>query len=354
MDGQWLTYLLVFVSSASVCAVLTPGAIKVAVHRGMLDRRDRQVRSLPPPPILGGGAIVVSFVIAVLAFIVTKPQVGPYEELGIVVALAAGLSLVGLVDDVRQLPSSWHVGAEIAAAVLVWSAGGGVTAASSEMVNLCLTVLWFFVVTNAFRFLDNTDGVAAGLTTITCLTLFAIGSASGQFIVAALSIGLAGSASGFLGYNWHPARVRMGDCGALFVGFLIAYLAIICDPAAPRGLRALLGVAVCSYALLDTSLVVISRLSAGNSRFRGGTGNISDRLLGLGLPVPTAVKVAYVVATVIGILSFMISVTSPRLAWCLVGLVGLAMAVGGILLLVRSSHPADSNENFVDQGRGRS
>lgn len=319
---------------------------------------DRRARYLSPLPILGGGAIVVSFVVAVLAFIATKPQVGRYEELGIVVALAVGLFLVGLVDDVRQLPPPWHVGAEVAAAVLVWSTGSGVTAASSELVNLCLTVFWFFIVTNAFKFLDNTDGVAAGLTTITCGTLFAIAAASDQFVVAALSIGLAGSASGFLGYSWYPARVRMGGCGARFFGFLIAYLVTICDirwdATTPASLNFLLGVAICSFALLDTSLVMVSRLIAGSSRFRGGTGNISDRLLSLGLPVPTAVRVTYVVATVIGILSFMISVASPQIAWCLVGLVGFALGVGGTLLLVRSSHLNDSNENFVYQGCGRS
>ena len=359
--GMWQTYLVAFVSSAFFCVVLTPVAMRVAVRSGILARPSDHECHKPPVPNLGGIAIVVAFVIAVVASLVVMATSGwPPHAIGIdvvsiVLAVAVGLAFVGLVDDVRQLPPSWHIGAEIAAAVVVWSAGNVIVTTNLEAVNLCLTVIWFVGITNAFKFLNNTDGVAAGLTTITCLTLFAIASRDGQLIVATLSIGLAGSTIGFLVYNRPPARVLMGDCGARFVGFLVAYFVIILE--ARTGTNSpwvLVPVCICSYAILDTSLVVISRLTTSHRPWRGGQHNISQRLLDLGLPLRTAVTMIYLAAMSIGVLSFVIYVTNPQLASILVVLMSLALVAGGTLLLRAPLTSDGSNQDGTNPGRGKS
>ena len=89
-----------------------------------------------------------------------------------------------------------------------------------------LTILWLVGLTNAFNLLDNMDGLAAGQAAICSVAVFVIAASNGQFLVAALAVSLAGCASGFLHHNFHPARVYMGDGGALFLGFLISYLCI--------------------------------------------------------------------------------------------------------------------------------
>jgi UDP-GlcNAc:undecaprenyl-phosphate GlcNAc-1-phosphate transferase len=198
---------------------------------------------------------------------------------------------------------------------------------------MSLTVLWLVGITNAFNLLDNMDGLAAGIAAISSLTIFAIAVTNGQFLVAALAVGLAGCAIGFLRHNFHPARIFMGDGGALFVGFLIAYLGIKMRFESGRLVSAIVPLLVCSVAILDTTLVTISRLTTGRSPFLGGQDHVSHRLVRLGLPVPIAVGTLYFGAICIGILTYVASGVDPRSAWLLAGLIAAALSLLGVFLL---------------------
>ena len=335
MSGVWWEYLAVFVATAILSIVLTPMALRYAIRANVLDQPGQHKSHKVAVPYLGGLAIVVTFVIAVILMSVLRPpHTGRGELLG-VLTIAVLLAAVGLIDDLRQVSPLWRLIAEVSAASIVWSLGNGTAVTTVEAVDLILTVLWFVGVTNAFNLLDNMDGLAAGLAAISSMTVFAVAGTNGQFLVAGLAVALAGCTVGFLRLNFHPARIYMGDSGSLFIGFLVAYLGIKLRFEGGRLVSALVPIFACSAAVFDTSLVVISRIRAGRNPFQGGQDHVSHRLVKLGLSVPAAVCTIYLGAIGIGILSFAISRLEPVSAFLLAGLVGATLTIlGGFLLTV--------------------
>ena len=335
MSGVWWEYLAVFVTTAILSIVLTPMALRYAIRANVLDQPGKHKSHKVAVPYLGGLAIVVTFVIAVIVMSVLRPpHTGRGELLG-VLTIAVLLAAVGLIDDLRQVSPLWRLVAEVSAASIVWSLGNGTAVTTVEAVDLILTVLWFVGVTNAFNLLDNMDGLAAGLAAISSMTVFAVAGTNGQFLVAGLAVALAGCTVGFLRLNFHPARIYMGDGGALFIGFLVAYLGIKLRFEGGRLVSALVPIFACSAAVFDTSLVVISRIRAGRNPFQGGQDHVSHRLVKLGLSVPAAVCTIYLGAIGVGILSFAISRLEPVSALLLAGLVGATLTIlGGFLLTV--------------------
>ena len=343
MTGEWWEYLAVFAASGTLCVVLTPYVIRFAVNRNLLDQPGGHKSHDVAVPYLGGVAIVVTFAASVIVLTLLEPPHAGMGELFVVLVLAVSLSIVGLVDDLRPLSPLWRIVAEVAAAVVIWSLGSGVVVSGIQVLDLALTVLWIVGITNAFNLLDNMDGLAAGLATISSLTIFAIAGVNGQFFVAALAVGLAGCTAGFLRHNFHPARVYMGDGGALFIGFLVAYLGIKLRFDAGRSISALVPVLACAVAIFDTSLVTVSRLVAGLSPFQGGRDHMSHRLVRLGLPIPVAVSTIYFGAIGIAILVFVVSSTDPASAWVLAGLIGVTLTVSGGFLLTIPVYLDDSD-----------
>ena len=142
----------------------------------------------------------------------------------------------------------------------------------------------------------------------------------------------------------------MGDGGALFIGFLVAYLGIKLRPEGDRAVSALIPFVACSVAVFDTTLVTISRLARGQSPFLGGRDHLSHRLVKLGLPVPVAVGTIYFGAVGIGVLTYAINGTDARTGAVLIGLILFTLlVVGGFLLGVdvdseHSSHADDARE----------
>ncbi len=354
MTGVWWEYLAVFSPTATVCVVLTPWAMRLAFRRNLLDHPGEHKSHDTAIPYLGGVAIVATFALMVVVISLVWPPNSGLGELLVVLAAAMFLAIVGLVDDVQQVSPLWRIVAEVAAAVAIWSAGTGVIVTSSEPVNMGLTVLWFVGITNAFNLLDNMDGLAAGIAAIASLTIFAIATTNGQFLVAGLAVGLAGCTVGFLRHNFHPARIYMGDGGSLFIGFLVAYLGIKLQFQGGRLLSALVPVLVCSVAIFDTTLVTISRLATGRSPFLGGQDHVSHRLVHLGLPVPIAVGTIYFGATGIGILTYVVSGVDPRSAWVLTTMIGVTLAVVGGYLLTVPAYTEISSNNPRAVGDSRS
>jgi UDP-GlcNAc:undecaprenyl-phosphate GlcNAc-1-phosphate transferase len=328
--------------------------MRLAFRRNLLDHPGGHKSHDTAVPYLGGVAIVATFSLMVIGISLVWPPNSGLGELLVVLAMAVFLALVGLVDDVRQVPPLWRIVAEIVAAVVIWSVGTGVIVTTSEPVNMGLTVLWFVGITNAFNLLDNMDGLAAGIAAIASLTIFAIATTNGQFLVAGLAVGLAGCTVGFLRHNFHPARIYMGDGGSLFIGFLVAYLGIKLQFQGGRLLSALVPVLVCSVAIFDTTLVTISRLATGRSPFLGGQDHVSHRLVHLGLPVPIAVGTIYFGATGIGILTYVVSGVDPRSAWVLTTMIGVTLAVVGGYLLTVPAYTEISSNNPRAVGDSRS
>jgi UDP-GlcNAc:undecaprenyl-phosphate GlcNAc-1-phosphate transferase len=196
-----------------------------------------------------------------------------------------------------------------------------------------VTVLWVVGVTNAFNLLDNMDGLSAGVATIAGLSFCVIAGVNGQYLVAALSAAVAGCASGFLRPNFHPAKINMGDAGSLFLGFLLAFLAVRLKLAsAPPAVALFVPVLVLGVALFDTTLVTFNRLRHGRSPLQGGRDHVSHRLVWVGIPVPISVGMIYALATSLGFLGLLLSRLDLTSGLMLVGFV-LAVGLGTFVLL---------------------
>ncbi|SVB45600.1 uncharacterized protein METZ01_LOCUS198454, partial [marine metagenome] len=260
MTGEWWEYLVVFSVSTSICLVLTPVAMAVAVRTGVFDQPHGHKSHGSPVPYLGGVAIIVAFAASVIGAAIIYPPESGVGELWVVLLLAVGLAVVGLADDLRNLSPVVRIALEVLCAVQLWRMDAGITLTGDQTVDLALTVLWVVGITNAFNLLDNMDGLAAGQAAVCAMTIFAVAAANGQFLVAALAIALAGCAVGFLRHNFYPARIYMGDGGALFIGFLIAYLGIKLRFRDSAFESFLVPALICSLPIMDTTLVTISRL----------------------------------------------------------------------------------------------
>ena len=332
MTGVWWEYAAVFIASLLVSFVLTPLMVRLALRQGFLDHPTDKKSHKSPIPYLGGLAMVTAFSIAVLAAALLRPPDAGSDELAAMVCMAVLLSLVGLADDLRGLGPVPRVVVEVAAGAAVWAVGAGVELTGTDIGDLAITVLWVVGITNAFNLLDNMDGLSAGVAAIAAGSCFVIAVVNGQFLVGGLSAALAGCALGFLRHNFHPARIYMGDAGSLYLGFLLAYLALKLRFDAPKDITFLVPILVLGVPILDTSLVTVSRLLHRRSPFQGGRDHLSHRLVHLGLPVRGAVGAIYVAAASLGVLGLVVSRVGHTSAYVLTGLVFAVGAVVGFAL----------------------
>lgn len=345
MSDVWWAYLVVLVGTALLCAGLASTAMRTV---GLWITTDLQNRSQDWTRALAGGSIVVAFVVAVPVTSKISPLAGGRDEIFTVVAVTVLLFVVGLVGDSRRMLPSWHLGAEIGGAVVISSSGLGIELVSSDTVNLFLNILWFVAIANAFKLINHPIGVAKGVATVTCFSLFALASTNGQVLVATLSIALAGSTGGFVSRTIHKDEVLPSKSSTGTIGFLIAFLAIQVDGPQDRieGLvNALMPILVCSFVLFNLAWAIAARLLARGSAERIGQGGVSQELLAIGLR-PSAVKnSSFFIAGAVGILSYVIYRIDQTMGMLLTCLIGLVYLIGGVLLVKVSVRREDRQKN---------
>jgi UDP-GlcNAc:undecaprenyl-phosphate/decaprenyl-phosphate GlcNAc-1-phosphate transferase len=276
-------------------AVVTTGILTwplriLAIRIGAMDvpnieRKDQKA----PVPYLGGVAIALGISIVTITSSFVSKREGFLTDLLISVLLPAiVLGTLGLVDDLKSL-SPWPrlvmqslVGTFVATIIILNGTVG--TPFSTQGVNSVISILWIVTLCNSINFFDNLDGAASGAVAIISLGVFVISIAQGQELVAALSVVTAGSSLGFLIWNKSPAKIYMGDAGALFLGVILSILTIRLDPGIdPLWQSLAIPVVLLSIPLLDTSVSVTSRILRGVSPLTGGRDHLSHRLIRSGL-----------------------------------------------------------------------
>jgi UDP-GlcNAc:undecaprenyl-phosphate/decaprenyl-phosphate GlcNAc-1-phosphate transferase len=278
-----------FLFAATVSLVLTPVAIATAVRLGVLDRPGAHKSHTTPTPYLGGVAIVVAVALSITVAAALRADSGSLLQLSGLLVTAVLVALVGLIDDLRGLPVLIRFGAQLAAALSLWTLGIRVEVTQLVWLDLAITIVWVVGITNAMNLLDNMDALSASTATIAALWFGVIGLVNGQVFVAALAFAVAGGAAGFLRDNRPPARIYMGDAGSLFLGVMLAALGMLVELAVDPVIAAAIPVLVLTVPVLDTALVVAARIRHGISPFQGGKDHTSHRLVRLGLSVPVAV-----------------------------------------------------------------
>lgn len=262
---------LAFVATLALIPLVTRVALLTDVTAA--PREDRLHTN--PTPYLGGVAIV-------LVAMGISPFLDEWKaEAVVILGGALLLGVVGLLDDLRNLPPKPRLAAEVFAALMAAAAGAHVELFDNGL-DIVLTVVWLVGVTNAFNLVDNMDGAAGGIAAASALGLAVAAGLQEQVLVGGIAAVVAGSCLGFLVHNWHPARIFMGDAGALPLGYLLAVIALKLRFPAPHASSITAIVLFTAPALFDTALVTISRVSRGRPVYVGGTDHTSHRLLRLG------------------------------------------------------------------------
>ena len=305
---------LLFLVSFILVSALTPLMRFVALKFNVLDLPSEIHKTHSKPvPYLGGIAIVIG--VCIVTYISSRISNYSSETISLaftVLIPALIMSLVGLIDDVRKL-SPWPrflvqtiVG--LVSSIILISTDTVGSPTSYRVLDVLLSVTWIVGLTNAINFFDNLDGGASGTVAISSFFIFLLAYINGQILIAAISLVLSGCTLGFLTWNQPPARIYMGDAGALFLGILLASLTIRLDPT-PINEWARFAVlfSLVAVPILDTSVAVISRLRRKVSPFKGGKDHLSHRLIRQGLTKKQAICILWIMTLFFAAISVVIS-----------------------------------------------
>ena len=255
--------------------------------------------------------------------------------------------LLGLIDDKKALGPFVKLGVQLAvSAWFAWQFDVRLLTVLGPALSLVVTVLWIAGVTNAFNFLDNMDGLSAGVACVCSLVFLAAALLVGQLFVAATLALLVGSLLGFLVWNFPPAKIFMGDSGSLFIGFVLGVLTVR-TTYLPPGVSFAGGwyavfvpVIVLALPLYDMVVVSVIRIARGKSPFVGDTNHFSHRLVARGMSRRTAVLCLYLVTAATGVAAILLPLVQTTFAAMLIFLQTL-LILGVVMLLERHPLPRE-------------
>lgn len=332
MDSMQFVPILIVGFAASLG--LTPLSRQLAMRLGVVDKPNQRKIHQDHKPMMGGLAIYVAFLISLLLFSPPRHLV----EMGALLSGTAFLALVGLVDDRYELGWSTKLIAQLIAASVLIAAGIHINLFRNPLIDYPLTLLWVLMLTNAVNFLDNMDGLAAGLTAIAAGFFLFIAYMEGLTLVSSLAAALLGSAVGFLIYNFNPASTFMGDMGALVLGFILSVLGIkLRFGEQPLSVTWMVPLLVLALPLFDISLVMLTRYLEGRKLTQAGKDHTSHRLLSTGLSQRQTLGLLYGFCIFFGTLGLLVSAAPPAVAFRvgIAGFVLLALLFGLMFYLRR-------------------
>ena len=277
---------ITFIFVGAITPVMRSLAIKIgAVDAPTLSRKIQK----EAVPYLGGVAIALGILAASYgALLFDEPSIESLKLASYVLVPALGIAIMGLIDDLRGLEPWPRLIAQtvvgvIVALILISTETMGV-AFESTWLNALVSVFWIVGVCNSINFFDNHDGGAAGTVAVITFFMFFIAYDRQQILVSALAIVTSGATLGFLMWNKSPAKIYMGDAGALFLGIIISVLTIRLNPGIePQYKSFVIPLALMAIPILDTTVAVTSRIYRGISPFTGGRDHLSHRLMRRGL-----------------------------------------------------------------------
>jgi len=331
-------YLLLGVISLIAVGLLTPIMRLVASRYGVVDSPSESHKTHKNPvPYLGGVGMAIGVVgVTYLASLVSNFSRETFFLASSVLIPAIIMGIVGLIDDLRKL-SPWprfiiqSLFGIVISALLVASNTLG-SPSGNDWIDIPITTLFIVGITNSINFFDNIDGGASGAIAISAVFLFILSFQGGQFLIAALSIVLAGATLGFLLWNKPPARIYMGDAGALFLGILIASLAIRFDPNPINRIASFsIPILLLAIPILDTSVAVASRIRRRISPFQGGRDHLSHRLMRMGFNKRQSVLILWIGSIIFASFAIAISNASysiERLVTISAGAIWLMLFIG--------------------------
>ena len=302
-------FIFIFVIALTLTTISTPLVRRLAVWLGFVDTpADRKIHSTPVP-LMGGLAIALGALVAFILLVSLLPVSFLTPTVLGMIGASILIVLIGLVDDRRHLPAWVKLSGQIIAAILVILAGVQVQLEIPTWMNIAVTVVWLVGITNAMNFLDNMDGLAAGVSCVAASFILLLATFNDQYLVAAIAAGIVGATLAFLRYNFKPARIFMGDAGSMFLGLILAILCVqLRFPENVNFVTWMVPVFILGLPIFDMTLVVISRTRRGvNPLTTAGKDHLSHRLVNLGFTQREAVLMLYLIAGVFGMIGMFIT-----------------------------------------------
>ena len=281
-------YAFSFLVAAAVAFSLTPVVRLISLKMGWLDRPNWRKMNNKPMPLLGGVAIYLGFLVAILLFIHQKPFVAEIHRFKGIILGSLIIVLAGIFDDIKGLNALTKLFFQITAAVTVYLFGFTIMKVSGplggsfylpEIASMSLTVFWIVGFTNAVNLLDGLDGLSSGVTAIISGSLFFAAIKAQNPVMALLAITICGSALGFLPHNFYPAKIFMGDSGSLLLGFILSIISIEGAYKGATFTTMLVPVIAMAIPFIDTGLAIIRRILSGKGIMKADKEHIHHRLL---------------------------------------------------------------------------
>ena len=315
--------------SLAVGAGMTLGVRELAKRYGFVAKPKSDRWHKRPTAMMGGVAI---FLTTLLMYGVFVPKT---NESLVIIGASSFLFLVGLFDDILNIkPYQKLIGQLIGASIII-GLGPRLPITGYELIDIWITVFWLIGITNAINLLDNMDGLAAGIAVIASMSL-ALNFVLGGYTVELMFVSVfVGALIGFLIFNFNPASIFMGDCGSMFVGFLLASSVLLGQTGGrSRGIFSILAIPVLILfvPIFDTTLVTVIRKLWGRKASQGGRDHTSHRLVALGLSERSAVLMIYGFAVAAGVLSLFVGQLDTVRSFALIGIFTVALAIVGVYL----------------------
>lgn len=334
---SYFYHLAAFVISAAIVVVTTPLVKEIGLKSGYYDPPGGRKVHKKPMVRLGGVSIFVGCLIALLTVwglggFGTLPPDKEYEVWGVTIGGLA-FFLIGLADDLFNLPPSVRLLFQSAVAACAWWVGVQIEfltvpylglVSLDPWISLPITVVWLVGMTNAINWIDGLDGLAAGVSGIAAMVMLVVCLFMNQPAAALIAAALAGGCLGFLRYNFNPAQIFMGDGGSYYMGFTLAGIAVIGLVKSVTTVAVILPYVILAVPILDMSAVILDRIRNGKSPFKADKRHLHHRLLKAGLSHRFTVLFIYTLTLWVGSLALAFS-NVPS---------GLAYAIAATLLLV--------------------
>jgi UDP-GlcNAc:undecaprenyl-phosphate/decaprenyl-phosphate GlcNAc-1-phosphate transferase len=362
-----LTAALTILLSAGLTVLLVPIARRLAVRAGLVVNPGAHRGHERPTPLGGGVAMLLAILLPCLLVLASAriwaASAKPGEPAGpawlpasvsihipgmahrantalVLLAGAAALCVLGLIDDRRPLgPWSKLIGQAAIALAVVVLADLRVLTAAGEPLSTIVSALWIIAIVNSINFMDNADGLAAGVTLICATSLLAAAAGIGQLFVAGWLCLLIGATAGFLLYNFPPASIFMGDAGSMVLGYFLAVLSMLTtyyDPAhsSSKVYGVLAPLVLLAVPLYDTASVMLIRLREGRSLMIGDRRHFSHRLRQRGMSSRQVALTVYLCTAVTAGAAVMLPHVPDWAAWLIAG---QTLGVLGIIALLEST-----------------
>ena len=339
--------VLALVVALIVSFLMTPVVKSFAYKVGAIDvPRDARRMHKVPIPRLGGLAIFIGFMISVFLFVNIRGD----RAMQSILMGAVVIVVLGVLDDIMALPALLKFVVQIAAACIPALNGVVIQAISNPNVfsdnlywvldglSVPITVLWIVGVTNAVNLIDGLDGLANGVSAISATTVLVIALMASELPVAMMMAALVGACVGFMPYNTNPAKMFMGDTGAMFLGYILATMSI-------QGLFKFYAVIsfvvpflILGLPIFDTAFAFTRRIAHGQSPMHADRSHIHHRLIDMGLNQKQAVATLYVISAILGLSAVVLTTGGEQKAMLLFATLCIVAVVSARVVFPREKH----------------